>query len=45
MQEKRRKGRQKKRWEDNTILRTGQGSTLLAGLGQLKTELCGKGLL
>ena len=32
---KRRSGRQKKRWEDNT--KNGQGWTLPAQLGQLKT--------
>ena len=40
---KRRKGRQKKRLEK--ILRSGQGWTLLAQLGQLKTGLRGKRLL
>ena len=43
VQGKRRKGRRKKRWEDN--IRNGQGWTLLAQLGQLKTEVGGKGSL
>ena len=40
---KRRKGRQKKRWEDT--IKVWKGWTLLAQLGQLKTGLGGKGLL
>ena len=43
MIDKNRKGRQKKRWEE--ILRSGQGWTLPAQQGQLKTGLEGKGLL
>ena len=38
-----RKGRQKKRWEDN--VRSGKRWTLLDQLWQLKTGLGGKGLL
>ena len=41
---KKKKGKQKRRGV-KTILRSGQGWTLLAKLGQLKTELSGKGLL
>ena len=45
MQGERTKGRQKKRREGKMTLRSGQGWTLLAQLGQLKTGLGGKGLL
>ena len=40
---KRKRGRQKKRWEDN--IKGGQEWTLPAQLGQLKTGQDGKGLL
>ena len=40
---KRKRGRQKKRWEDN--IKSGQEWTLPAQLGQLKTGQDGKGLL
>ena len=42
---KRKRDRQKKRWEDNIKERTGQKWTLPAQLGQLKTGQDGKGLL
>ena len=55
MKGKRKRGRQKKRWEDNievdrrrggkTISKSGQEWTLPAQLGQLKTAQDGKGLL
>ena len=43
MKGKRKRGRQKKRWEDN--IKEGIGMTLPAQLGQLKTGQDGKGLL
>ena len=43
MKGKRKRGRQKKRWEDN--IKEWTGMDLLAQLGQLKTGQDGKGLL
>ena len=43
MKRKRKRGRQKKRWED--ISKSGQEWTLPSRLGQLKTGQDGKGLL